>query len=89
MPPGGVPARVSGVVADGGRRGGGHPGAGMREGGERGGMWSAQGQLVGMRRRSRRAPWASLAGALMTMSRSVLVVTRPSPAACAVQRARL
>jgi len=49
-------------------------------------MWSAHGHAVGMRSRVRRPLVISRAGTAMMVSRSVLVVTRPSPAALAVHR---
>lgn len=52
-------------------------------------MWSAHGQAVGRRSRKRHALVVSRAGTAMTVSCSVLVVTRPSRAAVAVHRARL
>jgi hypothetical protein len=52
-------------------------------------MWSADGHAVGSRSRKRRALVVRRAGAAMTVSRTVLVVTRPRSAAVAVQRASL
>lgn len=52
-------------------------------------MCSARGQWVGMRSHRHRDRCTSRTGAAMIVSRSALVVTRPSPAALAVERATL